>query len=82
MIQAENFGYQGSVITSDGKLVRDIERRGDEAARAFGMLRLRLWRRRVLKSESKNESSHCSSAVNAGVWGNIWGVDRNRRKKI
>ena len=52
MKQVEDFTYLGSVLTSDGKFVQDIERRA-EATRAFGMLRRRLWDRREVSLKVK-----------------------------
>ena len=53
MKQVEEFTYLGSVITSDGKFVQDIERRRAGATRAFGMLRRRLWGRREISLKVK-----------------------------
>ena len=43
MKQVEKFTYLGSVITSDGKFMQDMERKTAGATRLFGMLRQRLW---------------------------------------
>ena len=53
MKQAEQFTYLGSVITSDGKFIHDIERRRAGATRAFGMLRQRMWGRREISLKVK-----------------------------
>ena len=42
MKQVEEFVYLGSVFTSDGKFMQDIERRRAGATRAFGTLKRRL----------------------------------------
>ena len=39
MKQVEEFTYLGSVITSDGKYIQDIERRWAGATNALGMIR-------------------------------------------
>ena len=43
--QVSDFTYLGSVVTSDGKVKEDIEKRRAGARRAFGQLRRRLWKR-------------------------------------
>ena len=53
MKQVEEFVYLGSVFTSDGKFVQDIERRRAGATRAFGTLRRRLWGRRDVSLKVK-----------------------------
>ena len=39
MKQVDEFTYLGSVISSDGKVTKDIEERRAAASRAFGTLR-------------------------------------------
>ena len=53
MKQVEEFVYLGSVFTSDGKFVQDIERRRAGATRAFGTLKRRLWGRREVSLKVK-----------------------------
>ena len=47
------FTYLGSVVTTDGKTMKDIEKRRAGARRAFGSLRKRLWRRREISLRVK-----------------------------
>ena len=44
--QLEELTYLGSVITSDGKYMLDIEKRRASATRVFGTLRQRIWGKR------------------------------------
>ena len=53
MKQVEEFVYLGSVFTSDGKFLQDIERRRAGATRAFGTLKRRLWGRRDVSLKVK-----------------------------
>ena len=53
MKQVNEFTYLGSVISSDGKLLKDIEKRRAAATRAFGMLRARMWGRREISLKVK-----------------------------
>ena len=53
MKQAEEFVYLGSVFTSDGKCIQDIERRRAGATRSFGTLKQRLWGRRDVSRKVK-----------------------------
>ena len=53
MKKVEEFTYLGSVVTSDGKCIQDIERRRAGATRAFGTLRQRLWNRREISRKVK-----------------------------
>ena len=47
------FTYLGSVVTTDGKSTKDIEKRRAGARRAFGTLRQRLWKRREISLRVK-----------------------------
>ena len=53
MKRVEEFTYLGSIITSDGKSIQDIERRRAGATRAFGTLRKRMWGRREISLKVK-----------------------------
>ena len=53
MKQVDEFTYLGSVISSDGKFLKDIEKRRAAATRAFGMLRARMWGRREISLKVK-----------------------------
>ena len=58
MKQVEEFTYLGSVTTSDGKLVQDIQKRRAGATRAFGMLRRRPWGKREISLKVKMKISN------------------------
>ena len=49
----DQFKYLGCVISSDGKIDKDIENRLAKANCAFGMLQKRVWRNKVLKNATK-----------------------------
>ena len=51
--EVEEFTYLGSVVTADGRINQDIERRRAGARRAFGSLRQRLWSRREISLKVK-----------------------------
>ena len=53
MKTVEEFTYLGSVIASNGKFTKNIERRRAGATRAFGMLRRRSWGRREVSLKVK-----------------------------
>ena len=53
MKRVEEFTYLGSIITSDGKCIQDIERRRAGATRAFGTLRKRMWGRSEISLKVK-----------------------------
>ena len=53
MKHVDEFTYLGSVISSDGKFMKDIEKRRAAATRAFGMLRPRMWGRTEISLKVK-----------------------------
>ena len=53
--QTEGYIYLGSAITSDGRHVRDTERRRAGAARAFGMMKRTLWERTEVSLKVKKK---------------------------
>ena len=53
MKTVEEFTHLGSVMASNGKFTKDIERRRAAVTRAFVMLRCRLWGRREVSLDVK-----------------------------
>ena len=53
-----DFTYLGIVITSDGKILHDIEQRRVVATRKLGTLRQRIWGRREISLKVKLKVSN------------------------
>ena len=83
MKHVEEFNYLGSETSSDGKFMKDIEKRREAAARAFGMLRPRMWSRTeiILKVKMKVFNAIVLAVLMYGA--TTWVlINKNRRNKI
>ena len=82
MRQVEEFTYLGSVITSDGKFIQDIERRRAGATRAFGMLRRRLWGRREVSLKVKMKIFNAVVLPVLMYGATSWALTRTEEKRL
>lgn len=53
--QVDEFVYLGSVFTRDGKSTQDLEQRRDEATRAYGTMKRKLWGRKNVSLKVKTQ---------------------------
>ena len=53
LVQATNFTYLGSTVSSNAKLEKELQNRLGKASKAFGNLRQRLWNNRHVSIRAK-----------------------------
>lgn len=82
MKQVEEFIYLGSTITSDGKFVRDMERRKAGATRAFGVLRRRVWGRREISLKVKMKIFNAVVLPVLLYGATAWALTQTEEKKL
>ena len=82
MKQVEEFIYLGSVFTSDGKVMQDIERRRAGATRAFGTLRRRLWGRREVSLKVKMKVFNAIVLPVLLYGATAWALTRTEEKRL
>ena len=80
MKQVEEFTYLGSVITSDGKFLQDIEKRRAAATKASGMLRQTMWGRREISLKVKLKAFNAIVLLVVLHGANAWALTKTAKK--
>jgi len=80
--QTEEYIYLGSAITSDGRHVRDMERRRAGAARAFGTMKRRLWGRREVSLKVKMKIYNAVVVPVLTYAASTWAMTRTEERKM
>ena len=80
--QTEEYIYLGSAITSDGRHVRDMERRRAGAARAFGTMKRRLWGRREVSLKVKMKIFNAVVVPVLTYAASTWARTRTEERKM
>ena len=80
--QTEEYIYLGSAITSDGRHVRDMERRRALAANAFGKMKQRLWGRREVSQKVKMKVFNAMVLPVLSYAASTWAMTRTEERKL
>ena len=82
MKKVKEFTYLGTIITSEGKFIEDIERKRVGATRAFGMLRLRMWGRKEISLKVKMKVFNANVILVLLYYATAWTLTKTEKGRL